>query len=45
MLFIRVWILSENADFAEKAEQNNIILLNKSHTHNGRLAAKEVVKL
>jgi acetyl/propionyl-CoA carboxylase alpha subunit len=30
MLFIRVWILSENADFAEKAEQNNIILLGLS---------------
>jgi propionyl-CoA carboxylase alpha chain len=25
MLFIPVWVLSENADFAEKAEQNNII--------------------
>jgi propionyl-CoA carboxylase alpha chain len=25
-----VWILSENADFAEKAEQNNIILLGLS---------------
>jgi propionyl-CoA carboxylase alpha chain len=35
MLFILVWILSENADFAEKAEQNNIILLSQSHTHNG----------
>jgi propionyl-CoA carboxylase alpha chain len=29
MLFILVWILSENADFAEKAEQNNIILLSQ----------------
>jgi propionyl-CoA carboxylase alpha chain len=26
----RVWVLSENADFAEKAEQNNIILLGLS---------------
>jgi propionyl-CoA carboxylase alpha chain len=25
----RVWVLSENADFAEKAEQNNIILLSQ----------------
>jgi hypothetical protein len=33
MLFIRVWILSENADFAEKAEQNNIILLKSKAIH------------
>jgi propionyl-CoA carboxylase alpha chain len=29
MLFIPVWVLSENADFAE-TEQNNIILLGLS---------------
>jgi acetyl/propionyl-CoA carboxylase alpha subunit len=36
----------ENADFAEKAEQNNIILLglSQSHTHNGSVTAKEAVK-
>jgi acetyl/propionyl-CoA carboxylase alpha subunit len=37
----------ENADFAEKAEQNNIILLglNQSHTYNGsKLAAKKQLK-
>jgi propionyl-CoA carboxylase alpha chain len=36
--------LSENADFAEKAEQNNIILLGLSHTYNGEVTAKEAVK-
>jgi acetyl/propionyl-CoA carboxylase alpha subunit len=33
---IGMGFLSENADFAEKAEQNNILLgPSQSHTHNG----------